>query len=95
MASSEVIIDHSYSFLDDEVDARFVYDLILLNSEEINDLSDMNSSLFKRLWSRARLRCCADGGSNRLFDAVPSGPLQIQSEEYGGSTIFPCTWCVA
>ncbi|GAA5946994.1 hypothetical protein JCM3765_002108 [Sporobolomyces pararoseus] len=38
-------------------------------------------SLFKRIWKTARVRYCADGGANRLFDRFVKGKGKLEPSE--------------
>ncbi|KAK0546968.1 hypothetical protein OC846_005048 [Tilletia horrida] len=54
------------------------YAIILLNAP----ISDAQTSTFLDLWSRAKLRLCADGGANRLLEAFPPSENAISGYTY-------------
>jgi hypothetical protein len=51
--------------------SKETYDLIILNSDSF-DLS-----LLRRIWPHFRLKICADGGANRLYDLLETSEDKI------------------
>jgi thiamine pyrophosphokinase len=62
----------TYSFVREE-GVLNAFDLVVLNASGALAPGAPLSAFFESLWSRARLRVCADGGANRVHDAPSAG----------------------
>lgn len=66
-------------FLDDKKEEDTKPIVLLILNQPIQDVKMKDGrSLFESLWNYSRLRVCADGGANQLFDFLKTEKMRLE-----------------